>query len=164
MQSTITFAYFVSSFAISVNVLITILLLKVRVTRVSLYFSATSLAIPVSLLLAILQGNCFFQGGQMWAARSRSMPLSFLSSTSTLSGKMAPPASPRYQGQLGERVGSSDWLILRRGGRFNQWEGARECRRHSDTTQRLCKAIPCSPSQKWSLTHQSTFPNFYFLS
>ena len=59
MQSTITFAYFVSSFAISVNVLITILLLKVRVTRVSLYFSATSLAIPVSLLPAILQDNCF---------------------------------------------------------------------------------------------------------
>merc|ERR1712032_377647 len=56
---------------------------KVRVTRVSLYFSATSLAIPVSLLFAILQGG--FQGGQMWSARSRSMPPSFLSSTKTLS-------------------------------------------------------------------------------
>ena len=61
MQSTITFAYFVSSFAISVNVLITILLLMVRVTSVSMYFSATSRAIPVSLLPAILPGGgrCF---------------------------------------------------------------------------------------------------------
>ena len=53
MQSTITFAYFWSSLAISVRVLILILSLKVRVTRVSLYFSATSLAIPVSLLPAM---------------------------------------------------------------------------------------------------------------